>query len=149
MTDSDMHRLSRSENPRIAERTRRRVFAMRGVFALYAIGLATLTHWPALSAGPAPFNYFDKFLHLGAFGLWTLLLLSASFWGPALANRNLVRTGIVALFVSGLDEATQAIPMVNRHASWSDYLANTAGVLIAIGLAGAWARLKGKVHKSC
>ena len=113
--------------------TRVRTAAIAAFF-IYAIVLATATHWPQLDLGPAP-EHSDKVLHFAAFAVWTALLLASGLLGPPLARRTLWLALPVALVYAGLDEATQAIPGVNRHASWADAAANAAGVAAVIGLA--------------
>jgi len=104
-------------------------WARRTVFILYAIALFLGTHWPQLDLGEPPVDHFDKFLHFGAFAGWSLLLAACGFFGAPLSKRNLAWCLPIALVYAGLDELLQAIPALNRHASWWDYGANTAGVL--------------------
>jgi len=94
-------------------------------FWLYAITLATLTHWPALRV-EAPIERPDLLIHLGAFGLWTLLLAGLV--------RSPLAVGLIASCYAALDEGTQAIPILHRTAGWDDLAADLLGVWLAVAL---------------
>jgi len=119
----------------------------RAVFALYAVALFLGTHWPQLDLGEPPVNHFDKILHVGAFGGWTLLLVACGFFGPALSRRNLRWCLVIGLVYAGVDELLQAIPVLNRHADWWDYGANTLGVLGAVAACVGLRRVMGPVGR--
>ena len=104
----------------------------RVAFAAYAVVLVTATHWPQLRIeGPVPRS--DLYIHIAAFGLWTLLLIATQLLGPWRSRRAVTRAVGVGLLVAA-DELTQAIPALGRTVALDDYLANAAGVLLA-GLA--------------
>ncbi len=102
----------------------------------FAVILFTATHWPALQL-PGPPNT-DKFVHIAAFGCWTMLLILAAFFGGPLNRRNILLSLVVALFYAAIDEASQAIPYIKRSAEFADYFANLKGIalsgLVAIAL---------------
>lgn len=102
----------------------------RVVFVIYTVALVTGTHWPKLNLSDAPVT--DKQIHLFAFGGLTVLLWSTR-WLPA--GGWLV--GLAAAVFGVLDEITQAIPGLHRHASIEDLLINELGVVTA--LAWIWA----------
>lgn len=102
----------------------------RPVFWLYAAVLVTLTHWPKLEIH-APIERPDLYVHLGAFGLWTLLFQSCGYFGPRRSVKPVLTSGAVALAWCLLDEATQAIPIIRRQARWDDAGANVLGVVLA------------------
>ena len=93
-------------------------------FVLYAATLFVATHWPALVL-PSVVPVSDKTIHFLAWGAWLALLASA--WKLPLAL--LLVLGVVC---GVADEASQAIPVLNRHSSLADALAN------AIGIVAAW-----------
>ena len=99
----------------------------RGVFLAYAVALFTATHWPSLKIdGPVPRT--DLWLHVGAFGAWTLLFGFAEFigrWRDRTTPLRLIACGIV---YAAMDELLQAIPVLNRFATIEDYVANLVGV---------------------
>ncbi|MEM1183480.1 MAG: VanZ family protein [Planctomycetota bacterium] len=99
----------------------------RGVFLAYAVVLFTATHWPSLKIdGPVPRT--DLWLHVGAFGAWTLLFGFAEFigrWRDRTTPLRLIACGIV---YAAMDELLQAIPVLNRFATIEDYVANLVGV---------------------
>jgi len=96
----------------------------------FAVILFTATHWPALQL-PGPPNT-DKFVHIAAFGCWTMLLILAAFFGGPFRWRNILACLIIAPIYAAIDEYSQAIPFIKRSAEFADYFANLKG----IGLAG-------------
>lgn len=112
--------------------------ARRAAFAVYVLLLATATHWPQLAV-PMP-GRPDLVVHLLAFGLWTTLAIAAELFGPGLSARNIVRTVCLAAAVACVDEATQAIPVLNRDAGFDDATANLLGVASAAAAAAVLAR---------
>ncbi len=119
-----------------------RTRAFRTAFIVYALTLVTLTHWPRLELPTDIIERPDLVAHVGAFGLLTLLLIAASFFGPALSTRNIVRSTIVAAIYAPIDELTQSIPGVNRTTSALDMLADLAGVAIAAAAALLLSRIR-------
>lgn len=109
--------------------TRRR--AARWAFGLFVIAWATASHWPNLRAPPVGISNADKVVHFGAFVTWTVLLGLTGWVGTGAGGRR--RVIVVALLYAILDEATQAFPILGRHADFSDLLADVAGA--AVGLA--------------
>jgi hypothetical protein len=97
------------------------------VFWPYAALIATLTHWPGLAI-EAPIQRPDLLVHGAVFGLWTLLCNACGFFGPAFSRRNAAWSLPVCLAYSALDEWTQLIPVLHRHAGVDDMLANWFGV---------------------
>ncbi len=90
-------------------------------FALYAAVLFVATHWPALVL-PSVVPVSDKTIHFVAWGIWLALLANA--WRLPLGL--LLGMGLVCCVA---DEASQAIPILNRHASFMDAVANVIGIL--------------------
>lgn len=112
---------------------------MRTTFWVYAAALFVATHWPKLTlpASGRP----DIYVHALVFAVWTGLLISAGFFGPALSARNIVSAWAIAAVWSGIDEALQAVPFIRRNAAWDDWAANLAGVTLAGAAALIVARL--------
>lgn len=103
----------------------------RAIFVVYALLTATATHWPKLEL-PLPSLRPDIIIHMGVFGLWTLICVNAGFFGPPLSRRNILLGGLVSLVYSVVDELTQGIPGINRVVGLDDALANAAGVVAAV-----------------
>lgn len=116
--------------------------ALRIAFIVYALTLVTLTHWPRLELPADIIERPDLVAHVGAFGLFTLLLIAASFFGPSLSTRNIARAALVAAIYAPLDELTQSLPGVNRTTSALDLVANLAGVALATLAALTLARIR-------
>jgi VanZ family protein len=90
----------------------------RWVLLAFTALLITVTHWPPDGLPGAPFPFFDKTVHLGAYGFWGLL---AGMGG----GQRLLWLGLGVALGAG-DELTQ--PYFGRHADWFDWLADAAGV---------------------
>jgi VanZ family protein len=116
--------------------------AFRVVFALYAVTLVALTHWPRLELPTDIIERPDLVAHVGAFGLLNLLMIAASYFGPALSTRNIARASLVCAIYAPIDELTQSLPGVNRHTSGLDVLADLVGVALAALAALALARIR-------
>lgn len=102
-------------------------------FILYAIALTIATHWPRLTLGPdVPAT--DKEIHIVAFALATLLLWMTRW------RTNFLTVAVVVIIWAGVDELTQAIPVIQRTCSWLDFLANLTGIALASFIIWAFAR---------
>jgi VanZ family protein len=112
---------------------------------VYVPVLFALTHWPNLTL-PLP-GRPDLIVHMGVFGLWTVLVIGSGFFGPARSARNIAIAGAIAALYSGVDELLQAVPFLHRWAAWDDWLANLAGVGAAILFAVAIAAALGAVNR--
>jgi len=104
--------------------------AARAGFAVYAIALVVATHWPNLRI-EGPIERPDLYLHAGAFGLWTLLLIACSFFGQTLGSRNVLACALVGSAFASLDELSQSIPILNRVSAVDDAVSNLVGVILA------------------
>jgi hypothetical protein len=113
-------------------------------FGTYAVVLFIGTHWPRLTL-PGE-GRPDLFIHVVAFGLWMLLAAPLGWFGRPLSGRNITLTMLVAAAWAGVDEATQAVPVLRRTAAWDDYGANVAGIAAAAAILGfiVWARRRGR-----
>lgn len=121
---------------------------VRVAFVCYAITLAVLTHWPRLQI-PGSVPNSDLMVHVAAYGVWTLLLILCRFFGSALSMRNVLICAGIAAGYGVVDELTQAIPVIQRHAAPEDFLADVIGIggaTIASGLASMSFKQKGGVH---
>ena len=103
-------------------------------FALYAAVLFVATHWPALVL-PSVVPVSDRTIHFVAWGIWLSLLANA--WRLPLSL--LLGIGLVCCLA---DEASQAIPFLNRHASLMDAVAN------AIGVMAVWSLVVSRRHQA-
>ena len=103
---------------------------LRRGFLLYAVALFIATHWPNLRIESDVIRRPDLLVHLGAFGLWAFLLHLTGLLGPPRAARTAGVTFAVGAVYAGIDELTQAIPVLGRTVVWDDYFANLAGVTL-------------------
>jgi VanZ family protein len=100
--------------------------ARRVVFWVYTVALFAATHWPKVEL-PGPPNT-DKVLHIVVFGAWTFLFAVAGYLRPIRRPVSLLAIGLIAAAWAGLDELLQEIPIIHRHATIKDYVANLIGV---------------------
>ncbi|MCW5777122.1 MAG: VanZ family protein [Phycisphaeraceae bacterium] len=100
-------------------------------FAVYAVALATGTHWPSLTLGPDTGIRLDLVVHFAAFAVWTVLLSGCEWFGTLLSRRNVGWCVTISAAYAALDEVTQGLPGVNRTVLWSDLMANWSGVALA------------------
>lgn len=112
----------------------------RRAFWAFAAVLFTATHWPRLEVPHVVIERTDIVLHIGAFCVWTLLLIGTEYLGPLLNRRAIGWCWLIGLASAGLDEGLQAIPLVNRTCAWDDWGANAAGVTVAalVAVGYAW-----------
>jgi hypothetical protein len=110
-----------------AGRARRRV---RTVFVIVAILSFVATHWPrlALGTGGAP---IDKLAHALNFAVLTALL-----WHAGWLRRVPAALAAMVAWCS-LDELSQGIPGLGRTVDLDDWLANVAGIAVALAFVAA------------
>jgi len=88
----------------------------------------TATHVPAAKITTTGMG--DKKLHaVGYFVLGIAFTAAMAGWGVGRGRRALLVAGVLAVY-GALDELTQ--PLVNRHASPWDWLADLAGIAAAV-----------------
>lgn len=109
---------------------------------MYVLVVFGVTHMPGVRIeGLIPRS--DLVVHVMVFGVWTALCIAGEFFGRWWTARNIAGAFSVSLAYSAVDEATQAIPALNRVAAWDDWLANAAGVAVAaLAAAGLGAALR-------
>ena len=105
------------------------------VFGVFAGAIATLTHWPRLSV-QSPLPRTDLAVHFPAFAIWTFLLIAAEPFGRFASRANLVKSTLVALLYTVVDELTQGLPILHRKIDPADIAANASGA--AFGAFTAW-----------
>ena len=87
------------------------------------------THWPRGKL-PSP-GVSDKSLHaLGYFVLGSLFHLALAARGVARRRRVAILIGVLAVY-GALDEITQPLWPIHRHASFGDWLADLGGAVAA------------------
>jgi putative peptidoglycan lipid II flippase len=106
-------------------------WAARLGFVAYAAVLATLTHWPRLELtvdNDVVAGGFDKWGHVGAFGLWALLLLTTGWLRGGVWRRVAVGVSVGVAYAI-VDEVTQSL-MPGRQFSAEDVIASAAGCVL-------------------
>ena len=81
-------------------------------------------------------------LHVMVFGAWSFLCVRAGWFGRRHSARNVVLSGGVSIVYAAVDEATQAIEALHRHARWDDFGANLFGVAVGLAVAMTLAALE-------
>lgn len=98
-------------------------------FVIYTLALLTATHWPGLAV-KGPFSRTDLLIHVGAFGLWTILLgMTGWVRSKCCVHRSALLVGLIGIGFGCFDELTQ--PMFHRVFDWLDLAANTTGAIVA------------------
>lgn len=105
----------------------------RVMLVAYVCVLLLGTHWPRLEAQIGELPRSDLYMHLGAFGVFTVLMLRARWFGGTLGARNIFWTGVVSVGFAMVNEATQGLPMVARQARLDDAAVNILGVGLPLG----------------
>ncbi|MBL1218872.1 MAG: hypothetical protein D8M59_15440 [Planctomycetes bacterium] len=129
--------MTEQRRPPVIQRLRSiRPIWWRTAFVSYAVLLYVATHLPQVHVSSEGAIPVDKQAHVGAYAIWTFLAIAA--W-PARRLNPLVITAVCCLIAAvwaGFDEITQALPIVHRHAQWSDWFADLVGVVLAGVIAG-------------
>lgn len=103
---------------------------LTGAWLMYWAAMAVATHLPVPEGLRIPIREGDKLLHMLMYFVLTMLggrvLLSAPA-PPTL--RRLAAWALVYAVYGAIDEALQ--PLVGRHASVQDWIANVFGILLA------------------
>ncbi len=104
-------------------------FLFRIAFVVYTMTLLTATHWPGLAV-KGPFSRTDLLIHLGAFGLWTLLLgMTGWVRSKTCVRRRALYVGLIGMGFGAFDELTQ--PLFRRVFDWLDVAADMSGAALA------------------
>jgi hypothetical protein len=74
---------------------------------------------------------FDKFVHVSFFGMLNFLYLRWGVFGNGLTLSS-IKITIFTIFYGGSIEIIQGTFYTDRHADLMDFIANTAGALIAL-----------------
>lgn len=106
---------------------------LRFVWAAYTLTLLTATHWPGLAIR-GPVSRMDLIVHMGAFGLWGVLLYGAGLFreGPHRVTRIAIATACFGV----LDETTQ--PFFSRVFDPTDLGADMLGGVLAGVVVSVW-----------
>ncbi len=110
----------------------RSVRARRAVFLCFWAMLFVGTHWPHLELNVPNIERPDLLVHLTIFGALAALLIAAAVFDPALSVRNILLSGLAAALYASADEASQLIPIFQRHAAWDDWALNLSGITAAV-----------------
>jgi hypothetical protein len=108
--------------------------------AAYTALLITATHWPALEI-TGPVKRPDLYIHAGAFGLLTVLVIGSGVFGRPGRTASIVKAAAAVLAFAAVDELTQGIPGLRRTPALSDWVADAAGVAGAVAMCLLTARL--------
>ena len=98
------------------------------LFAILWLSAFVITHLPRSRLPGVPAG--DKVLHaVGFFGLTGAFVLTLSLRGVR-RRRRVVVAALAMVAYAAFDEITQ--PLFNRHAAWSDWMADILGAAAAI-----------------
>ena len=119
-------------------RTRRR--ALLAIAALYTLALLVATHWPSTDMPSTFVTVSDKIVHLGAYFVWTLLMLfipTRASWAQRVGG-----VALLGVLLGAVDELTQPLPGINRSGDFYDFIADVIGIAGAIVVWSVWVGLR-------
>lgn len=107
-------------------------------FITFALVLFVGTHGPGLRVESDVIERPDIFVHFALFAAWTILFFASGLPLRVAQTIGLSNPGARVYFVgwcaavlyAAFDEATQAIPWINRTAAWDDFGADALGVTV-------------------
>jgi VanZ family protein len=102
----------------------------------WMVTLFWLSHQPSLST-PSLFEGQDKLFHAGAYGLLAMLLLAAHRMQAGGYRWREIRVSALIASLYGLSDEIHHAFVPGRSAEFADWLADTAGALLA-ALLLAW-----------
>ncbi len=110
------------------------LFVYARILFLLAIGATTFfTLWPPAVLGPPPQLFWDKAEHAMAFAILCLLSLTGFPRWPSFA----ICIGLAGY--GGVIELVQSL--IGRSGDWSDFVADTTGVLVGLAVSAILARV--------
>jgi len=113
---------------------RRRIWIV--ALPVYWVALFIATHYPRVHI-PGELPHSDKLVHFAAFGLLAFLFWRA--WKPT-TPRFIGWAAPLLIGYAALDEWLQQF--VGRFTDGSDFIANTAGIVVVLGVLEAMRRLR-------
>ncbi len=103
----------------------------RKALIVYGLVLTLATHWPSLAI-QGPISRPDLYAHFIAFSLLMVFVIGAELFGPLLSKHNLLISFVLGIVWAGVDELTQGIPVLHRHVTFEDFLANLGGLVLGV-----------------
>jgi VanZ family protein len=117
-----------------------KLFLFIAVFLTAAIGFGS-TFSATNIIGIQPFNFFDKVLHIGAYGTLTLSWLM--YFGDKKDQRKYAYlTAFFVLIYGTIIEVIQGTLTANRQADFYDIIANLVGIVTAMLFFGKFLQKK-------
>ena len=110
---------------------------------LLAVALVVATHWPGVAIH-GPVDRPDLIIHAVVFAVFALLAVNTGWFGRPGSARAAVLTGLAVVTFAGLDEWSQHLPPFHRHTALDDWLADVAGVVVALAAHPVWARRRAR-----
>jgi len=103
---------------------------------IWLIIIIVLSGYPGKNLPKAPFDEFDKLVHLIIYAILSFLSImgfskqSKSF----LLSKNLqyFSSILFSVFAGGLIELLQQYVFINRYGDWLDFIANSIGAVIGV-----------------
>lgn len=112
------------------------------VFWVYTALLAIATHIPNRALPQIEIRWFDKFEHVSAYGLWTLLLLMSGLLGDRPFKQKACLAVFWCVVLAVVDESLQMIPILNRVGDPLDIAADVVGSVCAVCVFWVMQRLR-------
>ncbi|MBW6481616.1 MAG: VanZ family protein [Vicingaceae bacterium] len=107
---------------------------------IWLIIILVLSGYPGKNLPKAPFDEFDKLVHLIIYAILSFLSMLGFSMQPKslLLSKNLqyVSSVLFSVLAGGLIELLQHYVFINRYGDWLDFIANSLGALA--GVVGFW-----------
>ena len=103
---------------------------------VWLIIIVVLSGYPGKNLPKAPFDEFDKLVHLAIYALLSFLSALGFSKQPnsfLLSNKLQIFFSIsFSIIMGGLIEVLQEYVFINRYGDWYDFIANSLGAIIGV-----------------
>lgn len=103
---------------------------------IWLIIIFILSGYPGKNLPQAPFNGFDKLVHLIIYAALTFLIAIGFFKQSIAVSKNtvfiIVFSSVISTFIGGAMELLQEYVFLNRYGDWFDFFANSVGSVMGM-----------------
>ena len=99
---------------------------------VWVIIITVLSGYPGRDLPKAPFDEFDKLLHLVIYAMLSGLILLGFLKNQKTTTLYCWISIVFAAAYGGIVELLQQYIFINRYGDWYDFLANTLGAILGI-----------------
>lgn len=99
---------------------------------VWVIIITVLSGYPGRDLPKAPFDEFDKLVHLVIYAMLSGLILLGFLKNQKTTTLYCWISIVIATAYGGIVELLQQYIFINRYGDWYDFLANTLGAILGI-----------------